>query len=448
MSEIAIRVEGLSKRYQIGARQRGYKTMREGLTNAAVAPFRAIRSKWQGTSEKNQSGNNSIWALQDISFEVKRGEALGLIGPNGSGKSTLLKILSRITEPTHGVADIHGRVSSLLEVGTGFHPELTGRENVYLNGAILGMRKQEIDRKFDEIVAFSEVEKFIDTQVKRYSSGMYLRLAFAVAAHLEPEILLVDEVLAVGDAAFQRKCLGKMGDVAKEGRTVFLVSHNMASITRLSDKALWLKNGRVQAFGEPETVVADYLSSGVNEFAEIAFSNGSGSAPAPGSDYVRLLAARIRNSDGHVTSTLDCRLPFTVEVEYKILRPTNSLRIGITVSAHDSTVVLSSKDTDNSADGIARAPGTYFGRCTFPGEFLNNGQYFISLGSDTPMIQTHFSLERLLAFHIEQTGSVDGHIPDRRQGLIRMKFPWQTAELPYAADDPGIELRSAESLAQ
>lgn len=259
MSEIAIQVDGLSKRYQIGARQRGYKTMREGLTNAAGAPFRAIRSKWQGTSDKNPSGNNSIWALKDISFEVKRGEALGLIGPNGSGKSTLLKILSRITEPTHGVADIHGRVSSLLEVGTGFHPELTGRENVYLNGAILGMRKQEIDRKFDEIVAFSEVEKFIDTQVKRYSSGMYLRLAFAVAAHLEPEILLVDEVLAVGDAAFQKKCLGKMGDATREGRTVFLVSHNMAMIENLCERAILLHKGAIAKDGAPREVISSYL---------------------------------------------------------------------------------------------------------------------------------------------------------------------------------------------
>jgi lipopolysaccharide transport system ATP-binding protein len=437
MNEIAIKVEGLSKRYRIGARDRGYKTLREGLADAVTAPFRRFRP----SVPRNHNGSDidHVWALDDVSFEVKRGEVVGLIGANGSGKSTLLKVLSRITDPTRGSAEIHGRVASLLEVGTGFHPELTGRENVYLNGAILGMRKSEIERKFDEIVAFSEVEKFIDTQVKRYSSGMYLRLAFAVAAHLEPEILLVDEVLAVGDAAFQRKCLGKMGDVAKEGRTVFLVSHNMASVNRLAELVLWLKDGRLQAFGEPEETIAQYLSSGVNESAEVAFPDDS----APGSQYVRLLAARIRNSEGHITSTLDCRLPFTVEVEYMILRPSKNLRIGITLTAHDSTAVLSSKDTDNSDDGIERVPGTYFGRCTFPGEFLNTGQYFISLGSDTPMIDSHFLLERLLAFHIELTGGANGHIPDRRQGLIRMKFPWETERVHDAAVGPRMELPTA-----
>jgi lipopolysaccharide transport system ATP-binding protein len=439
MSEIAIRVEGLSKQYQIGGRLAKYVTLRESLANFAKLPSGRFRVRRGSSMDPRGNGNDHVWALDDVSFEVKRGEVVGLIGPNGSGKSTLLKILSRITDPTRGSAEIHGRVSSLLEVGTGFHLELTGRENVYLNGAILGMRKSEIERKFDEIVAFSEVEKFIDTQVKRYSSGMYLRLAFAVAAHLEPEILLVDEVLAVGDAAFQRKCLGKMGDVAKEGRTVFLVSHNMASINRLAERVLWLKDGRLQMFEEPEETIAQYLSSGVNESAEVAFADDS----APGSEYIRLLAARIRNSEGHTTSTLDCRLPFTVEVEYMILRPTNNLRIGITVSSHDSIVVLSSKDTDNSDDGIERRPGTYFGRCTFPGEFLNTGQYFISLGSDTPMIDSHFLLERLLVFHIEQVGGVAGHIPDRRRGLIRMKFPWKTEKVNAAADALEMKFKTA-----
>lgn len=226
MTETAIRVEGLGKRYRIGAPAMNYHTLRETFVDAVRAPLRKIRGKAEDGSL------NSIWALKDISFEVKQGQVLGIIGRNGAGKSTLLKILSRVTDPTEGLGEIHGRVGSLLEVGTGFHPELTGRENIFLNGAILGMRRSEIEHNFDEIVEFAEVGQFIDTPVKRYSSGMYLRLAFAVAAHLEPEILVVDEVLAVGDAEFQRKCLGKMSDVAQQGRTVLFVSHNMSAILR------------------------------------------------------------------------------------------------------------------------------------------------------------------------------------------------------------------------
>jgi ABC-type polysaccharide/polyol phosphate transport system ATPase subunit len=253
MDDIAIRVEGLSKCYRIqqGARAH-YSTLRDTLVEAVRAPFHR-------RSSPDFAGNDSyIWALKDVSFEVKRGEVVGIIGRNGAGKTTLLKILSRITEPTEGYAEVRGRVGSLLEVGTGFHPELTGRENIYLNGAILGMKKAEIDRKFDEIVAFAEVEKFIDTPVKFYSSGMYVRLAFAVAAHLDPEILLVDEVLAVGDAAFQKKCLGKMGDVAKEGRTVLFVSHNIGQIRRLCERGICLDNGAILYSGSIDETIARY----------------------------------------------------------------------------------------------------------------------------------------------------------------------------------------------
>ncbi|RME47458.1 MAG: ABC transporter ATP-binding protein, partial [Chloroflexi bacterium] len=253
MSDIAIRVEHLSKRYRIGQLHRPHDTLRDSIADFGlrIADWLSRRANPKSKIQNSKS-DDTIWALRDVSFEVKRGEVVGIIGRNGAGKSTLLKILSRITEPTSGRAEIHGRVGSLLEVGTGFHPELTGRENIYLNGAILGMRKREIDRKFDEIVAFAEIEKFIDTPVKRYSSGMYVRLAFAVAAHLEPEILLVDEVLAVGDAAFQKKCLGKMGDVAKEGRTVLFVSHNMAAITSLCQRAIWLEEGKIKEDGSAE----------------------------------------------------------------------------------------------------------------------------------------------------------------------------------------------------
>lgn len=275
MSDVAIRCEGLSKQYRLGQRE-SYKALRDVLSDAAAAPLRRLGSllRPSSDSELSQSNNGNartignrqleidndfFWALEDVSFEVSRGEAVGIIGRNGAGKSTLLKILSRITKPTRGTAEIHGRVGSLLEVGTGFHPELTGRENIYLNGAILGMRRAEIERNFDEIVAFAEVEKFVDTPVKRYSSGMYVRLAFAVAAHLEPEVLVIDEVLAVGDAAFQKKCLGKMGEVAKGGRTVLFVSHHMGAIRNLCREVVWLDEGRLISHGPAPAVVDEYL---------------------------------------------------------------------------------------------------------------------------------------------------------------------------------------------
>lgn len=252
MPDVAIRCENLSKQYRIGSPER-YKTLREAISTTALAPFRRLRNG-------SQNGNGYIWAIDNVSFEIKRGEVVGIIGLNGAGKSTLLKILSRITGPTRGRADIYGRVGSLLEVGTGFHPELTGRENIYLNGAILGMRKSEIERKFDEIVAFAEVEKFLDTPVKRYSSGMYVRLAFAVAAHLETEVLFVDEVLAVGDAQFQKKCFDKMQEIGTQGRTILFVSHNMSAIRSICKQALIIEKGSVVGQGEINQTVDQYLS--------------------------------------------------------------------------------------------------------------------------------------------------------------------------------------------
>jgi lipopolysaccharide transport system ATP-binding protein len=260
MSDAAIRVEGLSKCYQLGQRER-YSALREALAETMSAPVRRILAALGGGDRRPPNEQDVIWSLKDVSFEVNRGEVVGIIGRNGAGKSTLLKILSRVTEPTQGYAELRGLAASLLEVGTGFHPELTGRENVFLNGAILGMRRAEIQQKFDEIVAFAEVERFLDTPVKHYSSGMYVRLAFAVAAHLESEILLVDEVLAVGDAGFQQKCLGKMGDVAKAGRTVLFVSHNMPAVQALCSRAILLDHGAVLAEGSTGAVVQEYLSS-------------------------------------------------------------------------------------------------------------------------------------------------------------------------------------------
>lgn len=271
MTDIAIRCENLGKRYRIGQRE-SYKALRDVLTDAASAPFRRLRKSRNSQSEID---NSEFWALKDVSFDVRHGEVVGIIGRNGAGKSTLLKILSRITKPTEGKVEIHGRVGSLLEVGTGFHPELTGRENIFLNGTILGMKKREIERKFDEIVAFAEIEKFLDTPVKRYSSGMYVRLAFAVAAHLEPEILVVDEVLAVGDASFQKKCLGKMGEIAKQGRTVMFVSHNMGAVSHLCSSGVVLDEG--------ENIFAGGAAESINFYHHRILSRGEGESTLPNS---------------------------------------------------------------------------------------------------------------------------------------------------------------------
>jgi len=417
MSDIAIRVDNLSKQYKITTARYRHDTLRDQLMDGLKGLLRLNGHRPSGIGRFD-----TIWALRDVSAEVKKGEVLGLIGRNGAGKSTLLKILSRITEPTSGRADIYGRMGSLLEVGTGFDRELTGRENIYLSGAILGMRKTEIDRNFDEIVAFSEVEKFIDTPVKRYSSGMYVRLAFAVAAHLEPEILLVDEVLAVGDAAFQKKCLGKMDSVTKEGRTVLFVSHNMAAITRLCAWALWLDKGQTRHFARAEEVVAKYLGSTAQEVPSLSFRHRPEQAPA--SDVIRLLEVGVRTENGQCTPSLDARSPFTIEITYEILRKTSNLRVGYRLLSHDGTVVLSSNDMDTREDDPDRHPGVYLSRCTIPGELLNYGLYYVSVGADTPMLRSHFLLEREIGFQIEQTGGVGGHFSDGRPGLVRLPLHW------------------------
>jgi lipopolysaccharide transport system ATP-binding protein len=309
MSEIAIHVEGLSKQYRLGGKQEGYKTLRDTITDTFIAPAKAARALLGRRAQS--AANQTFWALDDVSFEIKRGEVIGVIGRNGAGKSTLLKVLARITDPTKGYAEIHGRIGSLLEVGTGFHPELSGRENVYLNGAILGMKRDEIQRKFDEIVAFAEVERFIDTPVKHFSSGMYLRLAFAVAAHLEPEILLVDEVLAVGDAAFQRKCLGKMGDVAQQGRTVLLVSHDMTAISHLATRCLWLDGGQVACFGETEETVRAYARKQQDNAIDLAARKDR-----KGDGVVRMQSIKFLNAQGQIVSGIGSGDPLTIAVEY------------------------------------------------------------------------------------------------------------------------------------
>src|SRR5437588_6981845 len=296
MEPVVVRVENVGKRYRIGALPAGYMTFREALGDALAAPLRRLRGA-------NGSRHETLWALSDVNLEVRRGEMLGVIGHNGAGKSTLLKLLSRITRPTAGEGEIYGRVGSLLDVGTGFHPDLTGRENVFLNGAILGMRKAEIETKFDDIVAFSELEKFIETPVKFYSSGMYVRLAFSVAAHLEPEILIMDEVLAVGDAAFQQKCLDKMHEIRQQGRTIFFVSHNMPAVTRLCRRVLLMQQGQITADGAAQEVVNTYLSSSWNIGAERVWTNEE----APGNAVVRLRRVRACNEAGETTAVADIR---------------------------------------------------------------------------------------------------------------------------------------------
>jgi lipopolysaccharide transport system ATP-binding protein len=302
---------------------------------------------------------------------------------------------------------------------------------VYLNGAILGMKKREIDRKFDEIVAFAEVERFLDTPVKRYSSGMYMRLAFAVAAHLEPEILLVDEVLAVGDAAFQRKCLGRMGEVAHEGRTVLFVSHNMAAITRFCPRCIWLDQGVIREFGESASVVANFLAFGDDDGGEAVFSPDR----APGSEYVRLIAVRTKNSRGENTSSVASNEPVSIEVEYETLRDTTGLRIGVNLITGDGSVLLSTKDLDDLPEDLPRKAGRYLSRCELPPDFLNRGEYGVSVGADFPMVQSHFDIDRALSFRVEALGTTGSHIPDGRLGFIRMRFPWIVRRLDEAPPD-------------
>ena len=348
MSYVVIRVEGLGKRYRLGRRE-SYKTLRDSLTDIIHGALRHL-SLWAETvssaDEQPHVEDGHIWALKDVSLEVKRGEVLGVIGRNGAGKTTLLKILSRITEPTEGHAEIHGRVGSLLEVGTGFHPELTGRENIYLNGAILGMKRVEIDRKFDEIVAFAEIEKFIDTPVKRYSSGMYVRLAFAVAAHLDPEILVVDEVLSVGDAAFQEKCLGRMSVVSGEGRTVLFVSHNMEAITRLCSRAIWLDAGKVTDDGSPDRVVGKYLAQVRDRY--LASSEGVSLISHPGrlkpfDGVVRLTHCRMigisDNGLGQLITGGDCRIILGYKADFPL---TGNRANFVIVFRNESSVRLAS----------------------------------------------------------------------------------------------------------
>jgi len=431
VGDTAIRVENLGKRYRINAPRKRVRTLRESAVSTVVSPFDYLRSSLRKPTEEE-----TVWALRGVSFDVERGEVVGIIGSNGAGKSTLLKVLTRITEPTEGRAVVNGRVASLLEVGTGFHPELTGRENVYLNGAILGMRKAETDRKFDEIVEFSGVERFIDTPVKRYSTGMSVRLAFAVAAHLEPEILLVDEVLAVGDTAFQRKCVGKMGEVASQGRTVLFVSHNMSVIRSLCSRGILLGDGQILMDGPTDEVMEKYLGGGVSPQGERTWPDTS---RAPGNDVVRLLGIRTKSSSGEVCSQFDARDAIELEFEYAVLREGYQLCAGIELLDPNGVVIVLTFDDyilGPWGDQEPREVGSFISSVSIPGDFLNEGNLTANLRIFSPPSEANFSphvceldvLRFAVGDEMDRRG-VPGSYPFPFSGLVRQRLHWSTERL-------------------
>ena len=423
VSDSIITVEHLGKKYSICHQQRNgmrYKALRDVLTDQTISVARrlwsAMRSPMPPGSLVQGPSSEDFWALKNVSFEVNQGDVLGIIGRNGAGKSTLLKILSRITEPTEGRVRVKGRVASLLEVGTGFHPELTGRENIFLNGAILGMHRAEIKRKFDEIVAFAEVEKFLDTPVKRYSSGMYVRLAFAVAAHLEPEILIVDEVLAVGDADFQKKCLGKMSQVATEGRTVLFVSHNMDAVLRLCGAVLRLEAGRVASIGDPTALVTEYLQG--NDGVAAA-RRWDAVEEQPGNDVARLAEVFAHDEEGSPRSTFEVQRPIGITMVYEVLRGDIPLVDNFNVYNEQGIFVFVTHNVRSRYYNRRRSPGRYRSTAWIPGNLLAEGFYSISaaLDSEGPF-RVHFHVDQAISFHV--TDSMKG---DSARGVHVGPFP-------------------------
>lgn len=437
-NNIAIEAENLSKVYRIGMREQQHDSLLTAAVDMLKSPlrnFKRYRSLYKFSdaemASKEGSQESLLWALRDISFSVQRGEVLGIIGHNGAGKSTLLKVLSRITYPTSGRVKIWGRVSSLLEVGTGFHPELTGRENIYLNGTILGMRKQEVDRKFDEIVDFSGVDKFLDTPVKRYSSGMRVRLAFSVAAHLEPEILIIDEVLAVGDAEFQRKCLGKMENVTSEGRTVLFVSHNLSAIARLCKNALLIDGGQVTMHGSAPEVVSSYLSQG---------GGGAGAREwqdlreRPGGEVARLCGIRIKNKEGRLVENIDISEPVGIEMEIEVIKPDFILMPHLHFFDQQSNQLFSSIDVDPNWRNKKRPLGRYITTTWVPGHFFNTGRVLLTPACITQYPQIgQFCEKDAVGFEViesENSGGARGDWVGSMQGAVRPLLNWQTSYSP------------------
>lgn len=412
----AIEVKGLSKRYRIGARQEPYKRLTETLVDTFSAPFRRLTRLGQ-----KPPAEEILWALKDVSFTVQPGEVVGIIGRNGAGKSTLLKILSRITEPTAGEILLHGRVASLLEVGTGFHPELTGRENIFLNGAILGMSRAEIKSKFDEIVAFAEVERFIDTPVKRYSSGMYVRLAFAVAAHLEPEILVVDEVLAVGDAAFQKKCLGKMSEVAEGGRTVLFVSHNLNAIRHLTHQTLLLESGLTEKFGPTEEVVNFY-----NQQQSTATKSKIFKEEDSDQYEIQIINAKLTNKADRAETSFDVFQEIVLHISYVVHRSITGSIVNFSIN-NNGTTIFSSFDTDADPARLdRRTPGRHLTRIVFPLGLLKPGSYSVSLGTGVVNSRKIHHIEDALFFDVELRSKPESFVSysPRRFGIVAAHLHW------------------------
>lgn len=407
-----VRVDQVSKQYRIGARE-NYYTLRDSIMTAVRAPLSRFR---------RQNGDETIWALKDVSFEVKPGEVLGIIGRNGAGKSTLLKILSRITEPTSGRIELFGRVASLLEIGTGFHHELTGRENIYLNGAILGMRRAEIDRKFDEIIAFAEIDKFLDTPVKRYSSGMYMRLAFAVASHLEPEILIVDEVLAVGDAAFQKKCLGKMNNVAKAGRTVLFVSHNTGAVLQLCSRTIVLEDGQAIFDGDVSEGVSVYLDGPQSTHNSVVFDDDPEKS-------TQITAMSVTSRDGRVISSQSHTESFCILVTYRVTKWNLGSYVCLDVFNETGARLLWSSDA-NSVDEMAadRPPGFYLARITIPAMVLAPGFYHFTAAIYAPGRGNPFDArEKAIRVEITDGGSLLSNFGIRSHALTMIPLGWETS---------------------
>jgi lipopolysaccharide transport system ATP-binding protein len=434
MSDTVIHVEGLGKEYRLGVQGSSYPTLREAIVGVATAPIRRLKALRHGVEQEGDATSH-FWALRDVNFEVPRGQVIGIIGRNGAGKSTLLKILSRITEPSCGKAVLRGRVASLLEVGTGFHPELTGRENIYLNGSILGMRRVEIDRKFDQIVAFSEVEKFLDTPVKRYSSGMYVRLAFAVAAHLEPEILIVDEVLAVGDAEFQKKCLGKMQEVSTgQGRTVLFVSHNIWAVRSLCQQVLYLKQGQMAALGQTEGVVDKYLKDATHQNGVSmmrTFEPGSA-----GNDNVRMRKVQLTPRAGDGTM-IRVDTPVDLEVEYENLKGGTPLVLNLAVHTLDGTLVFVSQTTsDKSWHGRPFEQGVYRSTCRIPANLLNDGTYRIRVLFLDEAVKHLYNLDDALFFTVHDIAHREGSWYGKWLGVVRPQLQWTTQQVS-ASQSPG-----------
>ena len=419
MAEIAVVVEGLGKRYRIGGPQAKYGTLRDTLMAAAKQPITRIRHPGNVTANVED-----LWALKDVSFEVPEGHVLGIIGRNGAGKSTLLKVLSRITEPTRGRAVIRGRVGSLLEVGTGFHPELTGRENIYLNGAILGMTRAEIASSFDEIVAFSEMERFLDTPVKRYSSGMYVRLAFAVAAHFEPEILIVDEVLSVGDAVFQRKCLGRMQSVASDGRTVVFVSHNMQAVRSLCTSAVELEDGGIVNTGSAGDVVDSYLRVRDSTDASIVWPAGDG----PGDADARLASISVLSADGEPAQLVKSSENFRIRMEVDVGTTSPALCIGFDLVASDGATVFRSYQTDLAE---REWPQLHLGRnaldCLVPPGLLNEGVYRIFPRVSLHCIKWIVQGDAVVSFEVHRDPGESPYTLTARPGTVAPLLKWLTA---------------------